>query len=213
MTLAIHVTGDFICPWCFIGERRLAFALARVPDDIGYNVVWHPYELNPEMPQEGLNREFYRSRKFGSWARSLELDQHTVDAGAPDGIVFNYGSIALTPNTFLAHVATAYAGLYGLQSEFVSAVLRGYFVEGRNIGNINVLSDIALEVGIERENMHRSLLSGEADQAVRAEENAATQAGIRGVPYFTIGTTVISGAQSTEVLLAAILAEVGRVAA
>lgn len=213
MPLLINVTGDFICPWCFIGERRLAAALARLPEGVSYEVAWHPFELNPEMPDEGMDRRAYRSRKFGSWERSLQLDQHTVDAGLADGIAFNYDAMAITPNTFAAHRATAFAARFGRQYNFVSAVLRGYFREGRDIGSVDVLSDIASEIGIDRNTTHRFLLSGEGADNVRAEERAATRAGIRGVPLFEIGTVIISGAQSIDALEGVILSEADAAAA
>lgn len=207
MTLLINVTGDFICPWCYIGERRLADALALLPDDLPYRVEWHPFELNPNMPPDGLDRRLYRTQKFGSWERSLELDLHAIEAGQVSGVEFDYSAITRTPNTFAAHQAAALAGSFDHQYEFVSATLRAYFLEGRDIGSSKILSDIASEVGIDRAAMEHALLSGIAGDGVRAQERAAAEAGIRGVPYFRIGTVVLSGAQPAETLADVILAE------
>ncbi len=128
MTLNIDVYSDVICPWCFVGKHRLEKALAAVKDRFEARVTWHPFELNPDMPKEGLNRKEYRSAKFGSWEKSLALDEQVKQAGAGEGIVFRHDLMERTPNTFDAHKLILLAGREGFQDKVVDAVFHAYFV-------------------------------------------------------------------------------------
>jgi predicted DsbA family dithiol-disulfide isomerase len=121
--LTIDIYSDVICPWCYIGKRRLEKGLAGQ----SATVRWHPFELNPDMPREGVERRAYRIKKFGSWERSLELDANIVRAGQDEGLAFNFGKMARTPNTFDAHRIIWLAGARGVQDAVVEALFKAYF--------------------------------------------------------------------------------------
>jgi predicted DsbA family dithiol-disulfide isomerase len=113
MSIAVAVTSDFICPWCLVGERRLTKAISTPPKGIEVDIEWKPFELNPNMPVEGMDRRLYRSLKFGSWERSRMLDAQTVEAAKGDSVAFDYAAIEKTPNTFRAHRLMRLAESYG----------------------------------------------------------------------------------------------------
>ena len=208
--MRITITSDFICPWCYIGEKRLAQALGSIPSDIEVELVWLPFELNPDMPSEGMDRRTYRSRKFGSWEYSRAMDAKTVLAGAADGAVFDYEAIARTPNTFEAHRLSWLARRKGKQRVFVEATLKGYFADGRDIGSRDVLAELASEVGLDRRLVRDFLASDEAVDRVRALEQGAYNRRVEGVPHFDIEGRIIAGAQSPEVIRQTILQVAGR---
>ncbi|WP_342249129.1 DsbA family oxidoreductase [Sphingomonas sp. OTU376] len=202
----ITVTSDFICPWCHIGEQRLAKAIAGLPGQVAVDLIWLPFELNPDMPAEGMDRKAYRSRKFGSWERSRALDAGTEEAGAVDDVPFDYDAMTRTPSSLLAHRLSLLARREDKQTAFVRAVFRAYFAEGGDIGDPGLLAVIAAEVGLEGSAVERLLASDELGLEVRALEHFAADRGVRGVPFFEIGGRVLEGAQPVEVLRDAILA-------
>ena len=201
----ITVTSDFICPWCYIGENRLRLALESLPEDIEIDVTWLPFELNPEMPSEGFDRRAYRSRKFGSWEHSRALDAKTVEAGAPEGVVFDYDAMTKTPNTMLAHRLSLFARQQGRQTAFVEALFKAYFAEGRDIGDPEVLGDIARVIGLDRDAARVFLRGADLAVEVLALERHAYEGGINGVPHFEIGKHILHGAQPPEAIRRAIL--------
>lgn len=204
MTITVTITSDFICPWCLIGERRLEKAIARLPADIAVEQKWQPFELNPDMPTEGMDRQTYRSLKFGSWERSQRLDGHTVEAAKDDDVAFDYAAIERTPNTLRAHRLMRFADAQGLATPLAKAVFSAYFEHGRDIGDVNVLTEIAAEVGLDRDRVAAFLASDDEMQQVHDAEQAAQLAGLRSVPFFDIDGEVISGAQSVEAFEAAL---------
>jgi predicted DsbA family dithiol-disulfide isomerase len=161
MQIQINVTSDFICPWCYIGEKRLALAIENLPAGIDVQLRWLPFELNPNMPSEGIDRKTYRSRKFGSWEQSRTTEAQTVLSGWGDGAIFDYEAIKRTPNAFQAHRVSWLARREGKQRAFVEAALKGYFAEGRDIGSKGVLVKIAGEIGLDRDAMAAFLDSNE----------------------------------------------------
>lgn len=201
----ITITSDFICPWCYIGERRLRRALESLPEGLEVELTWLPFELNPGMPAEGLDRKAYRSQKFGSWAHSQSLDQKTVEAGTPDGVQFNYDAIARTPNTLLAHRLSLYARQQGKQTDYVEAVLRAYFAQGCDIGDPVMLAGIAGELGMDRAAVLAFLLNGDLEIEVRALEHHAHARHIQGVPHFEINGSTLHGAQPAVMIQHAII--------
>ena len=201
----ISIVSDFICPWCRIGEKRLENAIAQLPDNIEVELRWLPYELNPQMPKEGMNRDIYRAIKFGSWQKSQMLDAGTIEAGAPDGVKFDYDKIRFTPNTFSAHKLTYWADLQGKQSDVAHRILKAYFLDGRDIGDTTVLAKIAEEAGLDAEKAKQFLADVETDAIVEELLNQIVIAGVAGVPQFDIEGTIVRGAQSAETLADAIL--------
>ena len=212
MQIQINVTSDFICPWCYIGEKRLIRAIESLPAGIDVQLQWLPFELNPVMPLKGMDRRTYRSRKFGSWERSQAMDAKTVLAGRGDGTTFDYEAIKRTPNSFLAHRVSWLAEREGQQRAFVEAALKGYFAQGRDIGSKDVLAEIAGEIGLDRKPVAAFLSSNEGAESVRALERAARERAVQGVPHFDIAGTVVIGAQRADVIRRAIIEATGRLA-
>ncbi|WP_205738673.1 DsbA family oxidoreductase [Halomonas heilongjiangensis] len=139
----VTVISDAICPWCFIGKRHLALALADLPDEIAVSVAWQPFELNPAMPPGGMSRRDYRTAKFGSWERSLALDAQVEAAARGAGIEIHHERMTRTPNTFAAHRLIWLAGRHGVQQSVVDELFARYFVNGEDIGDARVLADAA----------------------------------------------------------------------
>ena len=202
MQLKIEIVSDVICPWCFIGKRRFEKALQLLQPGIETEVHWRPFELNPDLPAGGMDRKLYRTRKFGSWERSQALDAQLAEAGAGEGIHFAFDRMERTPNTFDAHRVIWLADRQGVQDAVVEALFRAYFLDARDIGDREVLAQVAGAAGLD---VAEFLESGQGQQEVRADESWARQQGIQGVPFFLIdgGAETISGAQRPETLAAA----------
>ena len=212
MQIQLSVTSDFVCPWCYIGEKRLARSIESLPTGIDVQLQWLPFELNPDMPLEGMERRSYRSRKFGSWERSQAMDAQTVLAGRDDGATFDYEAIKRTPNTFLAHRVSWFAQREGKQRAFVEAAFQAYFAHGRDIGSESVLAEVAGGTGLDRDAVAAFLSSDDGATSVRALERTALERGVRGVPYLDIGGTTMLGAQPAETILQTIIEAAGRLA-
>lgn len=206
--VTVTMVSDFICPWCRIGEKRLADAIASLPDDVSVSIRLRPFELNPDMLKEGMDRKIYRSRKFGSWARSQQLDAGTIAAGKADGVTFNYDIMERTPNTFMAHKLTHWAEKSGHETDVAHRILGAYFVEGRDIGDVEVLAAIASEAGLNGDAATTYLVDSSSDDEIRDVLRETVQNGVSAVPQFDVDGTIVRGAQSSEVL-----AEVIRTAA
>ncbi len=204
MRVSVKLQSDFICPWCFIGERRLYKAIAALPVGIEVDVVYLSYELNPDMPSEGMDRKVYRSTKFGSWERSQAMDAQVAAVGQGDGIAFNYDRVARTPNTFAAHRLVWLAQQSGEPKRVVDDLFQAYFGDGRDIGDQAVLADIAAGAGLNRDRVVAFLAGDDGAYDVRSLEAEAQHHGISGAPYFDIDGTVITGAQSVGVMLDAL---------
>lgn len=190
--VSVEVWSDPICPWCFIGKRRLAKAVAG----LDVQVVWRPFQLNPDMPRDGMPRADYRAAKFGSLARSRELEARVEEVGREEGIAFAFDRVARTPNTFDAHRLLRRALRTGTQEVVAEALFRAYFLEGRDLGDPAVLAGLG----------GGPLAGDEEAEEVRREEAEGRALGIQGVPFFVIGRRVgLSGAHPPEVLREAIL--------
>lgn len=199
----IDVYSDAVCPWCYVGKRRLERALTEFGGDV--RVTWRPFQLNPTMPKEGMDRTAYLEAKFGSLDAFRQLEEHVQAAGASERITFAFEKIARTPNTFAAHRLIWLGEREGCQDAVVDALFRGYFEEGADIGSIAVLVQLAAQAGLPDESVERLLRSDEGTAEVKAEESAGHQLGIRGVPYFVLdGTYAISGAQPVDIFVSAL---------
>ena len=202
-TLAVEVVSDVICPWCFVGKRRMEQASRLLGEELRPDVRWRPFQLNPTMPREGLDRRTYRIAKFGSWEHSQALDAQVAAVGREVGIAFRHDQMARTPNTFNAHRLIWLAGQEGKQDEIVEALFRAYFTEGRDIGEISVLADLAAEAGLTRERASEFLRSDEGSAEVSEQEAQARRLGISGVPTILVGgVPVFSGALRAELIAA-----------
>ncbi|MDB5905936.1 MAG: DsbA family protein [Massilia sp.] len=207
MATKIVITSDYLCPWCFIGQDRLFKAIDAMGPRFSAELEWHPYELNPEMPETGMDRKQYRSGKFG-WEKSLMLDSQVTAVGKQDGLTFDYANVLRAPNTRMAHRLTEFAHAVGKAREFSTAVFEAYFSLGKDIGDREVLLDIAKDVGIDRNEAVAFLDNNGGLESVRNAQKAAVFAGVRGVPNFLIGNDAIEGAQSVVLLEGALRAAV-----
>lgn len=201
MSIPVTITSDFICPWCLIAERRLLKAIEELPAGTYVELRWQPFELNPSMPTEGMNRKIYRTMKFGSWERSRMLDAQTVAAAQGDDVAFDYDAIEKTPSTFQAHRLMRFAERFGVANALGNALLSAYFEDGRDVGDRATLTDIAVEQGLDRESVAAFLASAEEGDAIRQIEQALQ---VSGVPNFDIDGEMISGAQSQRVFAEAL---------
>ncbi|MFN7194746.1 MAG: DsbA family protein [Rhodospirillales bacterium] len=195
--IRIDIVSDVICPWCFIGKRRLERALAaEAPGSIV--VGWRPFQLNPDMPVEGMSRKDYLRAKFGT-DDGGERYKHVVAAGLEEGIPFAFERMQRTPNTVRAHRLIRFAENHKAADAVVEALFTGYFAQARDIGDIEVLADIAGTAGLDAGEVRRYLASDEDDAIVRAEDKYARELGIQGVPCFVIERKyMLSGAQPAE---------------
>ena len=177
--LAIVIYSDLICPWCYIGRRRLGQALQIVGLSEPPSIVWRPFQLNPDLPKSGLDRRAYRTAKFGSWERSQAMDQRVIETGKTLGLVFDYDRVLVTPNTMDGHRLLWWAGVLGSPQDALAEVLfRAYFSEGRDLGKLEVLADAAAEAGLSRERALLFLQSDDGRQEVLAEEREARRRGL-----------------------------------
>ena len=197
----LEVVSDTICPWCYVGKRRLETALATIGDDISFELRWRPFELNPDMPREGVNRKSYRSAKFGSWEASLELDAQVKAAGAADGLDFHHERMEKTPNTLASHVLIDLAAETGVQSAVVEALFRSYFVDGEDVGDPTVLAAIGAKAGLDQTTLEQTLADEARQAAVKAEARAFSRSGVSGVPTVLLNRfSLFTGAQRPEVI-------------
>jgi predicted DsbA family dithiol-disulfide isomerase len=197
--MKIDIVADTVCPWCYIGKRRLERALAARPQpDI--EIVWRPFFLNPEIPSEGLDRSDYVARKFGGRERANRIYATVAEAGAAENIPFRFDLIRRSPNTINSHRLIHFAGMAGRQNEVVEAIYRAYFLEGRDIGDHDVLADLGEEADMPRGEVLRYLRSGADREAIVGGDERARSLGVNGVPCFIIERRyAISGAQLPEV--------------
>lgn len=201
VALHIDIYSDVICPWCYVGKRRLERALNQVQDPRKPRIMWRPFQLNPTMPNEGMDRTAYLEAKFGGLDAFREMEEHVKAAGESEQISFAFEKIGRTPNTFAAHRLIWYAAQQGCQGEMVERLFKGYFEEGVDIGSIPMLARLAEQVGLKAESFLRS---DEGITEVKADEVVGHRLGIRGVPYFVLNQMHgISGAQPAEALAAA----------
>jgi len=202
--LKIEVVSDVICPWCYIGKRRLEKALALLDGELSAEVRWLPFQLNPGMPREGMPRAEYRKAKFGSVERGRQLDARVAAEGKGEGIEFAFDRIDRTPNTVAAHALVGLAQEQGSGEAVVDALFRAYFEQAIDIGDAAVLAEIARRCGV----------SGwprqESGKEVALLEESLRGLGISAVPTFIFGRKLgVSGAHPPDALVAAMREAVG----
>ncbi len=203
--MQIEIYSDVVCPWCFIGKRRLEQSLEIAGYVQRTHIVWRPFQLNPAMSKSGMDRRVYLEAKFGGAEGRRAIEDRVAKAGWADGIDFVFDQIERTPNTFDAHRLIWFAGQQGCQDEVVEALFHSYFTKGREIGNLDSLAEIGSDCGLNREEVKQFLSSDRAVQEVRDEEATGHRLGIRGVPYFVLnGSISISGAQPPDIFVSAL---------
>lgn len=191
----IDVISDAICPWCWIGKTNLDAALALIgPAAADFTVHWRPFQLNPDMPAEGVERAAYRAQKFGSVSRGAELDANVAEAGRKVGLEFRHDLMLRTPNTINAHRLLQWAG--PRHHEMAEALFRAYFQEGKDVGDLAVLTGVAATLGLDAAEF---LAGDDLAEQVRAEDAYFRRIGISGVPSFALdGRVLFSGAYPAE---------------
>ncbi len=206
--LSIDIVSDVVCPWCYVGKRRLEAALAqRASDDAPVQVRWLAFQLNPDIPAGGVDRRTYLEQKFGGPERAKQIYARIKAAGDEVGISFDFERIARQPNTVNAHRLIAWAQDVDLNASdaVIERLFRAYFVEGINIGDIDALARLAGDAGFDATAARAWLVSDAGRSAVEAEEQRARALGVTGVPFFVFNQRLaVSGAQPPEVLLGAI---------
>src|SRR5262249_35946149 len=204
MVLYVDVISDVICPWCYIGKRRLGKAVAALDGQHEVRVRWLPFQLNPAMPKEGVSRREYGTRKFGSWERSLELDARVAAAGEAEAIHFAFDRIERTPNTLDAHRLIWLADKEGIQDAVVEALFRAYFTEGRDIGNHQTLLDVVGEAGLDQGKAEAVLSGDDGLEAIKEADELARRIRVEGGPFFILnGRLTLAGAQHPDAFLEA----------
>lgn len=197
--IKLDILSDPICPWCYIGKTHLDRALEASPGH-PFEIEWHPFQLNPDMPAGGMDRRLYLEQKFGGRDSAVKIYARVEEAARDAGLDIDFGKIPRVPNTLNAHRLIHWAGMEGRQTAVVSALFKAYWREGQDIGDTAVLLDIAGAAGLDRA-MTERLLGSDADaDDIRARDAHARERGVSGVPCFIIGNRyVVSGAQPPKV--------------
>lgn len=201
----VDIVSDVMCPWCYIGKRRLEEALERTSHEL--TIHWRPFQLDSTLPAEGKDRQLYLEEKFGSAEQASQIYSNVASAGAVENIPFAFDKIKVSPNTLDAHRLIRWAGGAGpeLQDRVVESLFQAYFIYGENIGDHDVLVRVADDAGMDSQ-LVASLLDGDADKdLVRKEIELAHKMGVTGVPTFIVDNSyALVGAQPAEQLVAAI---------
>ncbi len=207
-TFTIDVVSDVVCPWCYIGKRKLeaALELAQAAGLPTPEVRWHPFQLNPDLPTQGVSRKQYLEDKFGGPERAAEIYARIKAAGQAAGLDLNIEGITLQPNTLAAHALLAFAQQQGLEfgQDVKERLLKAYFIEGRFVGDLEVLVQIAQDAGLDGVAARAFVTDPQQLQAVADADRRMREMGIGGVPFFIFNQKVaVSGAQNPADLLAA----------
>jgi predicted DsbA family dithiol-disulfide isomerase len=193
--IKLDVMSDPICPWCYIGKAHLDKALAERPDH-PFVIEWHPFQLNPDMPAGGMGRRAYLEGKFGGKEAAVRAYAPVVEHAEKAGLNINFEAMQRTPNTLNAHRLIHWSGIEGRQTAAVSALFKAYFVDARDIGDVEVLADIADSIEMDAAVVAKLLQSDEDAQAIRDRDAHSREMGINSVPTFIVGNQhAVPGAQ------------------
>jgi predicted DsbA family dithiol-disulfide isomerase len=200
--LNIEVYSDLICPWCYLGKRRMETGLKMLSKEFTPQVIWRPFQLNPDMPVAGMNRKIYRTKKFGSWERSLAMDAEVAATGKKLGIEFNYDKVLMTPNTMSGHRLMWWAEQRNQQTALAEALFKAYFTDGRDVGQHDVLAEIASETGLPKTEAGAFLDSDAGTKEVAEGVAKGLSLGLEGVPFYVVnGVPAVTGAQDPQTFL------------
>ncbi|CUH53570.1 DsbA family oxidoreductase [Shimia marina] len=199
--IKLDIISDPICPWCFIGKTRLEKALAQEPDH-PFVIEWHPFQLNPDMPADGMDRRDYLETKFGGKENAVrvygEIEKHALE----EGLNIDFAAIKRTPNTINAHRLIHWAGIEQKQNAVVDALFAAYFTEGRDIGDTDVLADIADSAGMDAAVVRKLLVSNSDVEDIRNRDAHSRQMGVNSVPTFIVANQhAVPGAQPADLWL------------
>ena len=196
--IRLDIFSDPVCPWCYVGKANLDRALVAHPDH-PFAIQWHPFQLNPDMPAEGVAKRAYLEEKFGGKARVDAIHERLREVARNAGVDMNPDKPQRMPNTLNAHRLIHWAGIEAVQSDVVTALMRAYWVEGRDIGDLDTLADIAFESGMDRDATLRLLQSDADADDILARDQDARKKGVTAVPTFLVAQQyVVSGAQPPE---------------
>lgn len=196
--MQLDIISDPICPWCYIGKKRLEDAMAQRPDH-PFEIQFHPFQLNPDMPEGGMDRREYLEAKFGGKDGAIRVYGEIAKHAEAAGLEIDFAAIQKTPNTLNAHRLIHWAGFEGKQYQIVQALFDAYFKDGRDIGDIEVLADIADSQGMDAATVLKLLKSDTDLEDIRRRDSEARQMGVNSVPTFIVGGQhAVPGAQPAE---------------
>ena len=193
--MKINVFADTICGWCFIGHTNLNEALKKFPN-LKFDIHHTPFQLNPDMPTEGISRDKYLEIKFGGKDYAASMYENMKLKAKESGLHFNFEKIKKTPNTVLSHLLINLSKQFNLQNEIIEKIYKSYFIDGLDIGDVNILTNIAKENNIP-ENVFTNFINDRNTENINSKILIAKEKGINGVPFFEIGKDFISGSQSS----------------
>ena len=193
--MKINVFADTICGWCFIGHTNLNEALKKFPN-LKFDIHHTPFQLNPDMPTEGISRDKYLEIKFGGKDYAASMYENMKLKAKESGLNFNLEKIKKTPNTVLSHLLINLSKQFNLQNEIIEKIYKSYFIDGLDIGDVNILTNIAKENNIP-ENVFTNFINDRNTENINSKILIAKEKGINGVPFFEIGKDFISGSQSS----------------
>ena len=197
--IKIDIVSDTVCPWCYIGKKRLDKAIEDYKGQ-EFEINWHAFQLNPNMPIEGINRELYLSTKFGGKERADSIYEQIKQAGSSSNISFNFNEMSIMPNSFYSHMLIELSKEQNLQNEIAESLFDAFFIKGKNIGNLSELTNIAISNNIK--DFNEDLFKNRKDlrNIVQTSDENSRSKGVSGVPFFIINNNyAISGAQESEV--------------
>ena len=197
--LKIDIVSDVVCPWCVIGFKNLRKAMNDMSHQVDFEITWKPYELHPEIPENGYDKELYMQQKFGGKSNGSSVYNQIKEIGESLGFEFNFSKTKRIPNTFNAHRLIWKAKEYKLQTELSESLFEAYFTDGKDIGSLEILAEIADQVGMEKEVAKEFLYSKEGGQETADEEMVFIEKSIGAVPTFFINDKyIIQGGQEPE---------------
>ena len=197
--ILIDIISDTVCPWCYIGKKRLEQAIKK-SSDLNFNISWHAFQLNPNMPKQGMDRKVYLSKKFGGSHNVKNVYLQIEKAGSLTGIDFRFEKISRMPNSFNTHLLVEYAKEKKLQNKIVEDLFKSYFLGGKNIGDPTILTEIAINCGIENFAYEELINRKNLRENINKTDLNNKKIGISGVPFFIFNKNfAVSGAQESEV--------------
>ena len=197
--IKIDIVSDTVCPWCYIGKKRLDKAIEDYKGQ-EFEINWHAFQLNPNMPIEGINRGLYLSTKFGGKERADSIYEQIKQAGSSSNISFNFNEMSIMPNSFYSHMLIELSKKQNLQNEIAESLFDAFFIKGKNIGNLSELTNIAISNNIK--NFNEDLFKNRKDlrNIIQTSDENSRSKGVSGVPFFIINNNyAISGAQESEI--------------
>lgn len=202
--IKVDIVSDVVCPWCYIGKRRIEKAMDNLLDKYDFEVEYHPFELNPQMPVEGVDQKQYLSNKFGGEDRYQKITAQTTATAAQEGLNFDFGKQKISPNTRNAHRIIQYAKLEGKQAKAKEAFMKAYFVDGIDLSKKENLVAVAAGAGLSAEDVEKLLSTHDGLAEVEHAERELQKLGISGVPFYIINNKYgVSGAQASETFMKA----------